>query len=245
MPKEEMALRSLNSFCDEGLITEVLGIVKSGKEATVYCCRAAPSSGAELLAAKVYRPRRFRTFKDDAVYQDGRVILDARFRRAVRRKTRTGRGVQSGLWVSSEFETLTLLWEAGADVPKPIARSGSAILMEYVGDGESAAPMLNRVCLPWSEARPLFDLLLRNVELWLACNLVHADLSPFNILYWKGGIKVIDFPQAVDARFNRNAFALLRRDVDNVCRHFAKYGVRADPSRLAGDLWNSYLRAEL
>jgi RIO kinase 1 len=70
---------------------------------------------------------------------------------------------------------------------------------------------------------------------------VHGDLSPFNVLYWRGGVKIIDFPQAVDARFNPNAFFLLRRDLENVCHYFERFGVAADPDRLAGQLWAWFL----
>ena len=179
------------------------------------------------------------------MYQAGRVVLDARLRRAVTRKTRTGRGVQSGLWVAAEFETLKLLYEAGADVPRPLASSGSAILMEYVGKPRTPAPTLNRVALTPDEAPGLFVILLGNVELWLSRNRVHADLSAFNVLYWRGSVKVIDFPQSVDPRVNPSASALLARDVENLCRYFARYGVRANSSRLAGELWRRFLRAEL
>jgi RIO kinase 1 len=235
----------LEEFCDENLITDVLGPLQTGKEATVYCCRAHPSTGAELLAAKVYRPLAYRSFRDDALYQEGRVIVDRRLRRAYRKKTRTGRQVQFGLWVEHEFETLKMLHAAGADVPRPVARSGPAILMEYVGDAESAAPLLKSVSLARGEARVLFDVVRRNVELFLACNRVHADLSAFNILYWQECLKIIDFPQAVDPRFNRNASGLLMRDIENVCQYFERCGVRGDASRLARDLWRRFMKAEL
>src|SRR5207245_350234 len=61
-------------FYEARLITGIDHVVKSGKEATVYCCRAHPATGAEFLAAKVYRPRQVRSFQNDAVYQQGRVI---------------------------------------------------------------------------------------------------------------------------------------------------------------------------
>ena len=37
------------SFYEDWLITEVLHVVKSGKEATVYCCRAHPHTGEKLI----------------------------------------------------------------------------------------------------------------------------------------------------------------------------------------------------
>jgi RIO kinase 1 len=67
--------------------------------------------------------------------------------------------------------------------------------------------------------------------------LVHADLSAHNILYWNGGIHVIDLPQAVAADRHPGAFELLTRDVDRVCQYFAKQGVRSDPIGLSIDLW--------
>ena len=58
-----------------------------------------------------------------------------------------------------------------------------------------------------------------------------------------GGL--VALPQAVDPRFNRQAYELLTRDVRNVCRHFERFGVRTDPEALAADLWTRFLFAEL
>ncbi len=123
--------------------------------------------------------------------------------------------------------------------------SSDAILLEYFGDEDEAAQQLNRVRLSADEAGPLFQRLMRNVELMLACDRVHGDLSPHNVLYWQGEVRVIDFPQAVDSRFNSHARELLARDIDNLCRYFAPYGVEADAASLTRDLWGRYLHAEL
>ena len=53
----------------------------------------------------------------------------------------------------------------------------------------------------------------------------------------RGRVVAIDFPQAVDADANPHAFDFLRRDVGNVCRHFARYGVPADPEEITLRLW--------
>src|SRR5579872_5090423 len=76
LTEQDPAREALEHFFTEGLITGVLHVVKSGKEATVYCCQAHPSTGVELLAAKVYRSRNNRGFKNDAIYQEGRRILE-------------------------------------------------------------------------------------------------------------------------------------------------------------------------
>jgi RIO kinase 1 len=117
--------------------------------------------------------------------------------------------------------------------------------MEYFGDEDTAAPMLNWVAIPHEEAEKVLRRIIDNVTLWLANHLVHGDLSPYNILYWDGRIVAIDFPQAVDARINPNARSLLYRDLENVCGHFARYGIHADAARIANALWANYQRGQL
>ena len=45
-----------DEFFAEGLITDVVSQLKSGKEATVFMCRAGAGSDAQLLAVKYFRP---------------------------------------------------------------------------------------------------------------------------------------------------------------------------------------------
>ncbi len=235
-------LSSLAHFYDEDLITDVLHVVRSGKEATVYCCAAYPAVGAAYLAAKVYRPRMFRSLKNDAIYRQSRLQHD-REGRIVRNTRRfdagnKGRALQVKSWIEYEFETQRLLYEGGANVPRPLSQIGNAVLMEYIGDVDDPAPLLKEVKLARSEARSLFDCILRNITLFLACNRIHGDLSEFNILYWQGKVSVIDFAQAVDPRQNPEVFPLLLRDIERVCSYFARYGVEADARSLARDMWH-------
>jgi RIO kinase 1 len=241
---QESVDEALAPFFEKHLITGVRQTIKSGKEASVYLCEADPSTGVPYLAAKIYRPRESRTFKNDAVYHAGEFIGDRRTRKAMAQKSRHGRRFQFTNWVEREFQTLRHLRAFGAIVPRPYGRTDTALLMQFVGDEAGAAVPLNRVTLDREEAEVFFELLLRNIELWLSLGHIHADLSPFNVLYHEGDITVIDFPQAVSAEENPNAYMLLQRDIENVCRYFARYGVHADPSALAGGLWSRYVADE-
>jgi RIO kinase 1 len=118
-----------------------------------------------------------------------------------------------------------------------VTKTTGAILLEFIGDESGPAPLRKDVRLERDGARDVFNRLLWNVERFLACNRVHGDLSPFNILYWEGRAVIIDVPQAVDPTINRNADSLLLRDVANLCTHFRRYGIHADPNRIVGDLW--------
>jgi RIO kinase 1 len=237
---------AFDHFSGEGLVTDLIRPVKSGKEASVFLCRGNVSiAGAGLLALKVYRPRDHRSFKNDQVYKEGRVLKEPRDRNAVRKKTAYGRVFEQAWWTEHEWEVLRALHEAGADVPRPLARTESSILMQYLGDEEAPAPQLRHADLTPQEARTLFDRLMWNVELALRHNWVHADLSAFNVLWWEGEGTIIDLPQAVDPRSNPHASNLLDRDVRNICDHFARFGVRSNAGEISRGLWMGFMFADL
>jgi RIO kinase 1 len=249
--EEGWLLDSLRSFYDRGLINDIIGVVKGGKEASVYRCAADPATGASMLAAKVYRPRQFRNLRNDSMYRQGRAILDPyghdhdfardqRVSRAIDKKTAFGMQVRHTSWLMHEYTALERLYESGASVPQPVAASENAILMSYCGDNGTAAPTLNQVDLAYDEAYPLFQQVLHNVDLLLQSNLIHGDLSAYNILYWDGGITLIDFPQVTDLHGNDNAYYILRRDIQRTCEYFSRQGVECDAADIMGEFWFRY-----
>jgi RIO kinase 1 len=249
--EEGWLLESLRSFYDRELITDVLAHVKGGKEANVYCCEADPAIGVDLLAAKVYRPLQFRAIRNDSLYRHGRDVLtstgravkktDHRIMRAIGKKTRFGTEVMQTSWLMHEYKTMEQLCGAGGAVPRPIAVSDNAILMDYCGEAGWGAPTLNEVELDPNEAAPLLQDVLYNVELMLQHNLIHGDLSAYNILYWAGEITIIDFPQATNSLTNCDAYAILERDIARVCEYFARQGVQREPAAIIDDLWHRYV----
>ena len=243
-------LNYLGVFYDNQVITDVLRKVKGGKEANVYCCEAHPATNMDLIAAKIYRPRMFRNLRNDAVYRQGRVVLDKeskavrnrREQRAMEKNTRFGQELRQTSWMEHEYQTLELLYEAGADVPKPLTHGESVILMEYIGELETPAPTLNQVALRRGEARLMFDRILNNISIMLSCHRVHADLSAYNVLYWEGQFKIIDLPQAIDPRHNPESYRIFLRDVERICQYFQPYGINPKVRSLADDLWQRYQR---
>jgi RIO kinase 1 len=241
---------SLRTFYDQALISDVLAIVKGGKEASVYRCEPHPSLNMEYVAAKVYRPRMFRQLRNDKTYREGREILstsgkavrenDLRSMRAIGKGTSFGQQMAHTSWLMHEYVTLQKLHDLGAAVPKPVGSGENAILMGYCGDGYMPAPTLERVALEPGEAEPLFNEVLRNIDLMIQHGMIHGDLSAYNILYWDGDITLIDFPQVTDAHQNPNAFRILSRDVTRVCEYFAGQGVECDAEAIVHELWRTY-----
>ena len=186
---EEMGwiTQHLSQFYHGKLIADVTRRVKGGKEANVYCCTPHPASGRDLIAAKLYRPHKFRSLKNTTQYQQGRAVLDGtgsvvsardwRLHKAIAGKSRKGLVAAQTSWLMYEFTLMEQLHEAGADVPEPIKHNEYALLMEFVGNETMPAPMLIDVTLDSTEARPLFERLMWNIELMLSCGWVHGDLS--------------------------------------------------------------------
>jgi RIO kinase 1 len=246
--EEAWLLGSLVEIAEHQWISDVLRKVKGGKEASVYLCTAGVAVDVPLLAAKIYRPRMLRNLKNDAQYRAGRedldengnVIVDDGALHAMKKRSAFGEEVRHQSWIAYEFTTLETLHAAGADVPKPYAMEKNAILMGYVGDPSSAAPILNAVNLDPGEAQPLFERVFRNIDLMLKHDLIHGDLSAYNILYWQGDITLIDFPQVVLPSSNPASWNIFLRDVTRICQYFSMQGVDCDARTLAADLWTSH-----
>lgn len=240
----EAAPRRWVAAGSERLVDDVEDVIGDGKEASVYQCRMAEGLGFERAVAKVYRTQKFRAFSNASQYVDTSRIRDRRARRAVRNKTRRGRQMAHHMWIEREWETMTRVFDAGADVPAPYAHTSAAILMEMAGDEEGPAPQLRHVALTDAELEQAFEDVMRNVAIFLSCDRIHGDLSPYNILWWNDRPMVIDLPQAIEAD-SPDARRLLERDVENVCAWFAKQGLREDGAAIAHDLWQMRRRGQL
>ncbi|MDZ4768482.1 MAG: RIO1 family regulatory kinase/ATPase [Chloroflexota bacterium] len=248
----EWLMESLKPFFDRGLITDIVELVRGGKEASVYMCAAHELLGVPYVAAKVYRPRMFRQMRNDAVYREGREVVsddgklikntDNRIMRAIGKKSSYGVQVAHTSWLMYEHNTLKALYAAGVDVPQVYSAGSNALLMTYVGDLHRPAPTLSMVELDEQEAHTLFARTMRNIETMLMHGVVHGDLSSYNLLYWEGTLTLIDFPQATNPELNPNAPELFTRDVLRVCEYFADQGVDADAEALADRLWQTYVK---
>jgi RIO kinase 1 len=226
---------------------EVLGLLKTGKEAEVFIVERRTLAGdrAALLAHKRYRPTkvgkgeleglgftRSRTFTNDVRYHEGRRLRYSRDQRAVERMTDYGKHLLAERWPGQELDTLQRAFEAGVTVPYPVEFTGDGMLMQLLGDEGAAAPRLVNARLSEAELAAAYDQLVDELSALTRASLVHADLSPFNVLWWHDRLWLIDFPQAVDLINNPHGFDLLHHDVTTMCAWFARRGVEADGEAL-------------
>lgn len=202
-------------FLEEEIISDTGILIKPGKEAVVWSCPGKPPVSQGSVAIKIYKDVEQRSFKALSAYLQGRLAEAGYNRRDILHILSSSEAILS-FWVESEYAVIQRLYKAGVPVPIPYGRSGTAIAMELIEQDGAAAPRMQE-CPPSSyDVEQARTILLDSVEKMLDLDIVHGDLSPYNVLIRNGLPVIIDFPQAVDARYNREAKALLERDLRHI-----------------------------
>src|SRR5215218_3409195 len=182
---------ALELLLADGVIEEVVARLKSGKEADVYVV----SHGGRLVAAKIYKERNQRNFKNNAGYKEGRAVRNSRTARAIAKGSKFGQAAAEDAWKATESEALSKLHAAGVRVPTPVMFYEGVLLMELVSDGagQPAARIVDAL-LDAASAAALYKDLRAQVVKMLCCDIIHGDLSAYNILLSDNGPTIIDFP---------------------------------------------------
>jgi len=100
--------------------------------------------------------------------------------------------------------------------------------MEFIGKDGVSAPLV-RVKPPKDPAK-IYESLLSSLErLYCKAELVHGDLSEYNVMIWKNKPVIFDMSQSVSI-YHPMARFLLQRDITNLNRFFNKLGVNVSPN---------------
>ncbi len=226
----------------QAAIDTEFGILKTGKEADVFLLeRAVPDGESCLLAAKRYRAAENRLFHRASSYTEGRRGRDSRENRAVRLKSGFGREIEAARWAQAEFATLKRLWDSGIRVPYPVQLDGREILMEFIAEGEAAAPRLAQCSPSPDQLRWLWAQVVETLIRFGRLQLAHGDLSPFNVLVHgldgpEPELVVIDVPQVLDLVGNPNGVEFLHRDCRNMADWFVRKGLEVDADLLLAEV---------
>lgn len=198
-----------------GKVEELYGVISTGKEANVF---AGVDVEGNRIAIKIYRTytTEFRRIWE-YLAADPRVgYLPKDMRKLV------------FVWTRREFKNLQRAMKYAVRAPEPVIFRNNVLVMEFIGD-ESPAPRLKDIekSLEKPDFEELYDYIMGVIErLWKRGDMVHGDLSEYNVLLWDGPV-VIDWSQAT-VRRNRMSIELLKRDLRNVINYFARKGVDVD-----------------
>ncbi len=199
-------------FLNSGVLYELHGVVNAGKEARIYWGK---NKEDKDLAVKIYLTASAEFRKGMFKYIEG----DYRFK-GVKHDTRS----LIFAWAQKEFRNLEQASRAKVRVPKPVAVRNNVLVMEFIGENGVHAPSLKEQ--EPSDPEKVYEVLLTYVErLYRKADLVHGDLSEYNVMMWKGKPVIFDVAQAVPTSHPMAEF-FLRRDLANVNRFFSRLGVK-------------------
>jgi RIO kinase 1 len=226
----------------DGVIDEVVSRLRGGKEADVWLVKSA----GQTVAAKIYKARQVRSFKNDAAYKEGRKVRNTRTQRAMDRRSHFGQAATEDAWKARESDALFRLHTAGVRVPRPVLFHDGVLLMELVVDAQGhPAQRLVDAPLARAQAAELYADVRKQAVGILACGLIHGDLSPYNVLLGCHGPVVIDLPQVVDAAHNSQAETFFLRDVENIRRFFSSHDPGLGGEGDGREIWTAYVRGNL
>ncbi|MEM3108557.1 MAG: serine protein kinase RIO [Candidatus Bathyarchaeia archaeon] len=208
---DKPTLLNLYQLLNRRALARVHGVVKAGKESRIYWGET--PDGREA-AIKIYLTVSSEFKKGMLSY----ILGDPRFPR-VRRDART----LIQLWARKEYKNLSAAYKAGVRVPEPLTVKGNILVMEFIGEKGVPAPLLREASnLRMEEAYRKILGMVR--ALYDGAGLVHADLSEYNVMIWRGEPVFIDLSQAVH-RDHPSAEPYLRRDLENLNKFFSRRGV--------------------
>lgn len=189
------------------------GCLSTGKEANVYYAKGSVGSEAEY-AVKIFKTS-ILVFKDRDRYVSG----EYRFRNGYcksnpRKMVRT--------WAEKEMRNLKRLSSAGIPCPVPRLLKAHILIMDFLGRDGWCSPRLKDANLTAGQISMCYtDLCVIMRRMYYECNLVHGDLSEYNILWHQEQAYIIDVSQSVE-HAHPYANELLHKDISNVNDFFKK-----------------------
>lgn len=209
---DKSTLMTIYGLLNKGVIDEIHGVVKAGKEARIYW--GTDREGKEL-AIKIYLTVASEFKKGKLRY----ILGDPRFTH-IKRETRS----IVFAWALKEFKNLKLALKAKVKVPKPFVVKKNVLVMQFIGKNGIPAPNLKE--LPPKNPERIYNELLAYVrKLYQKSKLIHGDISEYNIMVWRGRPVIFDMAQAV-LLSHPMATTFLKRDLQNLHRYFKKQGVK-------------------
>jgi len=209
---DRSTLMVIYDFMNKGTLNEIHGVVKAGKESRVYWGKDKEGND---LAVKIYLVVSSEFRKGMLKYIEG----DPRFQ-GLKHDTRS----LVFAWAQKEFKNLELAIRARVRAPRPIAVKNNVLIMQFIGENGESAPSLKEET-PRNPGKVYEDILTYLQRLYCRAELVHGDLSEYNIMIWKGRTVLFDMSQAVPLVHPMADF-LLRRDLTNLNRYFGHLGVK-------------------
>ncbi len=208
---DKFTLLILSKLIKKGIVESVDYPISTGKEANVF--RATNPNGGNI-AIKIYKIDTAPFFRKSG-YLEG----DPRFNKV----KMSDRGIVNA-FASKEYKNLEICERAGVNSPRPLYIDSHVLVMSFLGEEGLPYPTMEAAGPLHGEAD--LDSILVDIKKMYTANLVHADLSEYNIMM--GPVPyLIDFGQGVILS-HPNAENYLERDVAIILKYFDRRGMKRD-----------------
>jgi RIO kinase 1 len=203
----------LFKLLNSGYLTEIDGCLSTGKEANVYY---ATGRDDKEYAVKIFKTS-ILVFKDRDRYVSG----EHRFRHGYC-KSNPRKMVKT--WAEKEMRNLKRLDTAGIPCPVPWLLKSHVLVMDFLGSDGWCAPRLKDATLTQDQYQDCYQTVCLDMHrMYYDCNLVHGDLSEYNLLWHNDRAVIIDVSQSVE-HGHPYANDFLRKDIFNITDYFRKMG---------------------
>ncbi|XP_069105640.1 serine/threonine-protein kinase RIO3-like isoform X1 [Argopecten irradians] len=203
------------------VLDSVSGSISTGKESVVFHAYGGEIAGEAMpkeVAIKVFKTT-LNEFKNREKYVHG----DHRFSRDDFKKQNPRKIIK--MWAMKEAANLNRMKKFDLPCPVVQVQKKHMLVMSFIGEDQKPAPKLKDAEMSDADLEDAYSQTLEFMKtMQNKCTLVHADLSEYNMLWWKEKVWVIDVSQAVDVT-HPLAMEFLHRDCTNVSNFFSSRGV--------------------
>lgn len=200
------------------------GCISTGKEANIYTCMLQSDLATKFIASqneqivpaaiKIYQTS-VMEFKNRERYIQNELRFQSFCKSNPRKLVK--------VWAEKEVRNLKRLNKNDILAPIPLYLKNNVLIMTLIGTQNEIAPKLKDAIV--DDYNSTYEECLEILfNLYNKANLVHADFSEYNLLYYQGRVYVIDVGQSIE-KIHPNAFSFLISDITNINNFFKKKGV--------------------
>ncbi|KAJ8010641.1 hypothetical protein DPEC_G00077190 [Dallia pectoralis] len=203
-----------------GVLENINGCISTGKESVVF--HAAGGSMEDLPVPDECVLKVFKTTLNEFKNRDKYIKDDYRFKE---RFSKLNPRKIIHLWAEKEMHNLARMKKADIPCPEVVVLKKHILVMSFIGKDHVPAPKLKDAMLSSEDMKTAYHQVLHMMhQLYTECNLVHADLSEYNMLWHEGKVWLIDVSQSIEPT-HPHGLEFLFRDCRNVSTFFQKGGV--------------------
>lgn len=213
--------KNLQAIERRGNIDYVIGPISNGKEANLFIGK----KDKTFVCVKIYRieTTNFHNRRDYIDDDELNKIANNPIKRIY-------------AWCEREYFNLKYSAEHKILVPKAIDQQNNVLVMQLIGSNGKPHPTLKYDKTVKKNIKEIYKQYVENMyKLIYKAKMVHADLSEYNLIFFKNKLWFIDMGQSVSTKYPK-AKTFLERDLKTIIKFFNHNGLKVNLEELKEDI---------